>query len=277
MRSEKLAIPSARDGWVMYYERSVFGEGTLHLHRELELNLVIRGRGEYLIAGGRYSIASGSLLWLFPSQAHLLVEASDDFAMWVAVFRPRFVKRLAGGRTELVAALESESLDRVYGGRLDGLRYQELAVGLQRLSQLGNADDAWFNSGLGYYLNLGWEAVCGVTQIRAASRVHPAVEKALHYLREQCGQEPLPMMARKLGISYSRLCGLFSEQTGESLTSYRNRMRIERLMRLFRIHPDRTLLELSLEAGFGSYAQCHRIVSSLTGLSPRHLRSGIEH
>jgi methylphosphotriester-DNA--protein-cysteine methyltransferase len=43
------------------------------------------------------------------------------------------------------------------------------------------------------------------------------------------------------------------------MTEFRNQQRVEILMELVEQHPQDTLLSLALKAGFGSYAQCHRI------------------
>lgn len=256
----------------MRYERPSFGEGALHFHRELELNLVVSGRGIYLIDGGRYTIDRGSLLWLFPSQAHLLVEASDDFVMWVAVFRPRLVRRLSGQQTELVSCINPETRQAVRGGRLEHTRFSDLGKIMERLSAIEGGEDEWFNCGLGYFLKLSWEWVPEKQPMRAGSRVHSSVEKTLHFIRESPEGRSLELVAKDAGLSYSRLCRLFQDQTGEKLAAYRNRMRVERLIQLIQRHPNRTLLDVSLEAGFGSYAQCHRIVYQFTNLSPRKLR-----
>lgn len=272
MAQEDLKIPENREGWVMRYERPSFGEGTLHFHRELELNLVVSGRGTYLIDGGRYTIDRGSLLWLFPSQAHLLVEASDDFVMWVVVFRPRLVRRLSSKRTELLSCINPETRQSVRGGRLEHSRFSDLAKILEQLSTIEVGEDEWFNCGLGYSLKLSWEWVLEKQPMRAGSRVHVSVERALHLIREFPDGRSLDVLARDVGLSYSRLCRLFQDQTGETLAAYRNRMRVEKLIQLIQRYPNRTLLDVSLEAGFGSYAQCHRIVHQLTKLSPRKLR-----
>lgn len=272
---EELHIPKHREGWVMRYERRSQAHGALHLHRELELNLVIRGSGTYLIQGGRYTIGPGSLLWLFPSQPHLLVEASEDFMMWVVVFRPRLVRRFAESSTRLLEALEAEALEPVQVVRLERSRESVLAQGISHLSAIDPSAGAWFNSGLGYHLMLAWELTRQARVIPAGDRVHPSVEKALHLLREAPETRSLPHLARRVGLSYSRLCALFMEQTGTRLGQYRNQMRLEKLARLMHLHPHRTLLELALEAGFGSYAQCHRCLAGAASLSPRQLRARI--
>jgi AraC-like DNA-binding protein len=55
---------------------------------------------------------------------------------------------------------------------------------------------------------------------------------------------------------------------GLTLISYRQRRQLEKFLDLFSRVPERKLLSLALEAGFGSYPQFHRIFSREMGRSP---------
>ena len=65
-------------------------------------------------------------------------------------------------------------------------------------------------------------------------------------------------IAARLDLSLSRLARVFKAEMGMSLVEYRNRLRLDR----FAVLLDRgrtNLLEAALAAGFGSYAQFHRV------------------
>ena len=75
-------------------------------------------------------------------------------------------------------------------------------------------------------------------------------------------------IAGKLDISLSRLARVFKAEMGMSLVEYRNRLRLDRFMVL--LDRGRTnLLEAALAAGFGSYAQFHRVFRSVRQMTPR--------
>src|SRR5215471_10756913 len=95
-----LKLPAGLDGNLWHY-RQLGRTNAMHHHAELEFNLVTRGTGLYLLANRKYQIRRGDLLWLFPAQEHVLIEQSPDFEMWIAVARPKAVRRLttdAGAR-----------------------------------------------------------------------------------------------------------------------------------------------------------------------------------
>lgn len=100
-----------------------------------------------------------------------------------------------------------------------------------------------------------------------------AVEWVLAELRHDPGVKG-EVLARRLGISAGHLARSFKQQTGVSLVAYRNRLRLDRFFD--NVGSGANLLESALDAGFGSYAQFHRIYRQVFGSSPReHLvRSG---
>src|SRR5579875_208168 len=91
---QRLRLPSRLDGMVWRYANPA-GANRRHHHAELELNLVTRGIGTYLLGNRRYRIRRGDLLWLFPDQEHVLIEQTADFQMWIVVFRRRLIRRTA--------------------------------------------------------------------------------------------------------------------------------------------------------------------------------------
>jgi AraC-like DNA-binding protein len=75
-------------------------------------------------------------------------------------------------------------------------------------------------------------------------------------------------IAHALNISLSRLARVFKVLMGMSLVEYRNRLRLERFETLLdRGHAN--LHDAAREAGFGSYAQFHRVFRAQLRVSPR--------
>ncbi len=75
-------------------------------------------------------------------------------------------------------------------------------------------------------------------------------------------------IAGALNISLSRLARVFKMLMGMSLVEYRNRLRLDRFEALLDRGPA-SLLDAALEAGFGSYAQFHRVFRARLHASPR--------
>jgi len=99
----------------------------------------------------------------------------------------------------------------------------------------------------------------------------PLVERVLQALNDD-----LPVtgerLASELGVSPGHLARSFKRKMGVSLVDYRNRLRLERfLVAVPRRGNGSNLLDAALEAGFGSYAQFHRVYRKFRGATPREV------
>ncbi len=83
-------------------------------------------------------------------------------------------------------------------------------------------------------------------------------------------------LAKAAHVTPRALARHFREQVGATVVDYRNRLRVER----FLARVDRgggNLLEAALEAGFGSYAQFHRVFRRMLGVNPHEYVTGRDH
>lgn len=234
-----------------------------HHHVEVEFNLVVRGTARYLVKDRSYPLARGDLIFLFPDQGHLLVDLSPDYASWIAVARPGPLRRLRPGTAD--RDLHRGDPDLGNCRRLDDDRLRRLdalyreALAATDLTSANLLHDA--------VMVATWQAF-QAADTRPAPVLHAAVERSLGLLAAD-PEAALEAVAAKAGLSLSRLSRLFHAQVGEPLVTHRQRQRLERFRRLRQQHPQRTLLTLALDAGFGSYAQFHRAVRRFTGVAPQ--------
>lgn len=74
-------------------------------------------------------------------------------------------------------------------------------------------------------------------------------------------------IAKALGTTADRLGRVFKAEMGETMPEYRNRLRLERFFAVVDAEGG-NLLRAALDAGFGSYAQFHRVFHGAFGCSP---------
>lgn len=241
-----------------------------HRHFELEMNLVVSGRATYLVGDRRYDLTSGSVVWLFRTDEHLLVEESRDHVLWWAVFRPIVVSQVFGIGHPLAA--DHPSGDQVRN--VDALTAHRLAAIFEELSSPPATRQA-FNAGLAYLLASAWETYERVREPTASVRFHPSVDRAVRLIVDDPSDTSVQSLARQVGLSPAHLSRLFSSQVGRSITRFRNEQRLERFLRLRATDGSGTsMMALAMRAGFGSYAQFHRVVVAATGRPPTALPAG---
>jgi AraC family transcriptional regulator len=237
-----------------------------HCHRELELNLVTRGRGRFALDTGEYELGRGDMLWFLPHVGHELVSTSADFDMWVVTFRQDLVERVDAscGGSERTASIYRAPRARLDRGAL-GWSEGALRSSFQLLCR-GRAPEPAL---IGELLARLWrETRLGQ---EPDAELHVAARRARALLSKQpwLGRAEL---AAAVSVSESTLAHAFRRGLGVTLDEYRNRVRVGRLLEL--IEGSRpSLLDAGLAAGFGSSAQYHRSVRALAGCRPGELTS----
>lgn len=270
---ERLSLRRELDGTIFRVRGSVpFRPRPYHTHDELEFNLITAGNGSYVTEAGLVDLQPGLLIWLFPSEPHSLHAISEDFAMWVAVFKPRMIRQAchhppytalrsvrppAGGALAQLSPAGTEALH----GQLEALLSAPRDVDL-------------FNARLRHLLLVTWKRTLETHSDRPAPQAfHPAVYRAAILLYEDPAWDSFPALAQRCGLSYEHLARLFRKQMRINLTDYRNEQRLRRFRSIYGNGERVTLMEAAFEAGFGSYAQCFRICRKLLGRAPSDLRA----
>ena len=98
------------------------------------------------------------------------------------------------------------------------------------------------------------------------------VRRAIATLNEDPTESAVGL-AGKLSVSAGHLTRAFRAEVGSSLVEYRNRVRLERFFALVE-QGGGNLAEAALNAGFGSYAQFHRVFRRFVGVTPREYLLG---
>jgi AraC-like DNA-binding protein len=101
----------------------------------------------------------------------------------------------------------------------------------------------------------------------AGKATHVLTRRTLQILRDDPHLD-LDRIARKLRTPASEVSRHFHRDASMTLVRYRSRLRLLRLIHLVD-GGGHNLMTSAVEAGFGSYSQCHRIFRSELGCSPR--------
>lgn len=237
----------------------------MHRHVELEFNLITRGSATYLLDNEKCQVQRGDLIWLYPNQNHVIVRETPDMEMWIGVFRPEALSKIATDPNQ--APLHHGDASHESCRRLPLGQTQRLNALLDEIHTTKD-QSAHFNAGLGYAFLTCWQYFENANAIPIED-VHPAVEKAARYLQDETSNQNLTVLSLHAGLSPARLSRLFKQQTGISMVRFRNRLRLNKFLQLHGAGQRHTMLDAALAAGFGSYPQFHRVFKTEMGCTPR--------
>jgi AraC-like DNA-binding protein len=265
---EILRLPPGADGFAGIAHRTRDCSRT-HRHEELEVNLVLTGKASYLLGARRVPLVASSMIWLFPRQEHVLIDWSHDFSMWVLVFKQTLIARCTG--QDIRQVLRSADPGDIFCRQINSRSVDSLNHIYQGAFDEKN-DLEFVNTALAYALVESWRAYLFSGESVPPTDLHPAVAKAARLISDSVESASLDQLSAKAGLSPARLSRLFKQQTGVSVTSFRQQKCLERFLRLYRTGARYSLIEAALLAGFGSYPQFHRVFSRLMGFTPMDYR-----
>lgn len=295
---EDLKLGRRYDG-LIYLVESARNPPTIRSHRhvELELNVVVRGTISYVLGERRFTFGRRTLLWLFPSQEHQLVDRSSDAENYVAVFKKRLIERSCHSTAYEGLRRESAEVDGVLNTVLpvetfdlvrktmDNLMEaapdpdvlnREAGFGVASDFRYDHRDPDGLNAGLHHLLLLCWRSQRSGKALDGAVAVHSAVRKALDLISKGGDKLTLGDLAKRCGASEAHLSRMFTRQIGVPLSRYRNSVRLATFVGHLRGPEKRTITEAVYAAGFGSYAQFHRVFTQAYGSGPREFLQGFE-
>jgi AraC-like DNA-binding protein/mannose-6-phosphate isomerase-like protein (cupin superfamily) len=233
-----------------------------HRHRALEMNLVVAGRGRYEVNGCHHVLGTGSILWIPSGAAHYLEERSSDFSMWI----------VAAERDLFGSSNPSDFAESMFQGYSEAapakvLPEQETNWLDRELARIqGSQSNVLLRAGLTYTLLRAWEATRAAPPIPPGKLLSAPLHRALALL-EADARLSREDLAERVCITPERLGRLFQSELGIGFIEHRNRIRLQRFLDIHR-SGRMTLLGACLEAGFGSYAQFHRVFTEILGDAP---------
>jgi len=229
----------------------------------LELNLVVGGRGHYEVGGRCHPLTPGTVLFIPPGSDHYLEERSPDFQMWILALKP--------------SLLGHACADPAGQAFLDGIAHGDCArllapddarwLGREIDRFADTTSDDFRHAGLAYALAGAREAFARARSTPRDAAISAEVHRAMLLLDREPGLSRTAL-AEAVDADPDALSHAFRREIGTGLVAYRNRVRIRHFLELVRVGRT-TLLDASLEAGFGSYPQFHRVFVAETGRTPR--------
>ena len=224
-----------------------------HFHDEPELNLIVAGSATFGVGEAVVKAEQGQLLGFPAGQDHVLLDASSDLRLYAIGMDPSFSSEVLGAdRHGITAPLHISLATRNF----KALVARSSAVVDRRFVDQQVAEI--------------WEQANWLRQKRVggpSGAMHVLTRRTLSALSDAPDRDR-EFLARQMRASPSEISRYFRRDVGMTLARYRTRLR---LLRFIRLADDRAgdLRAAALNAGFGSYSQCHRVFQAELGCAPR--------
>ena len=220
-----------------------------HFHSEPELNLVVAGSATFGVGSSVKVLHAGDVLGFTPGQDHELLAGSSDLVLFAV-----------GLRRALSRDVLRRSADTVLAPLHARLRSGDVRALVARCA------DATGRAGAEQSVAELWQTAQAACKASDHTGPHVLTRRALTALdgSPELGREALAASARACPSELSRH---FHEDLGLTLVEYRSRVRLLRFVE----HVDRgaSFTAAALDAGFGSYSQCHRVFRGALACTPR--------
>jgi AraC-like DNA-binding protein/mannose-6-phosphate isomerase-like protein (cupin superfamily) len=278
----------------------------LHLHDQLEVLAMRRGSLVLTLGRERVRLRRGQLAWIAPSVAHRVDQLSEDVDFWSIQIEPWLLNGALSpvpGPARVDTEREGWGADNhdlgVYAGLVRLARElpdpplvepkADLMDALERAAQTAwaaylshatksPASDSrfgWMPQWHASSRRLAREGLIAVLHAALAATRSERAENHDQGLARLAFEALLsdPALSRRqlcdrLGSSEGNLSRRFPDLFGVSLVQQRARLRLVRFLSLAKASQASNLLRSSLEAGFGSYAQLHRVFWQHSSCTP---------
>lgn len=247
----------------------------IHTHECCEVFLCLKGGNSFLIDGRIYDVKDGDMFFMNQYEPHKVTFLPDKPAeRYVLQVHPEFILNFSTDKTKLSKCFYSRSKKRC--NRLS-LSKDELAVFKHYFQELEKeyefADDVIKQSivmRLLSHLNIIAMHANTEDETHIADKT---LQIAIDYINIHfCENINLEIIAKNSYISVTKLCRLFKDNLGTTVSKYITGKRISEAKK--NLKQGRSVSDTALMCGFGDYSNFIRTFSSHVGISPgKYLKS----
>lgn len=235
-----------------------------HLHSHLEILYLVEGTLQISINREREILHTGDLAVVFPNLLHSFKALSQGGGLEILIFSPSLLR-------------QNRRFVQQYHPRVPFVAGKQLHADVKQamhslLAEVDHADPQ----------------LCPILFDLIMARLLPLFDmeetteasgfdmtnRAVRHLMERFDDPALTLdtAAQELGISRFRLSRLFTGELGLSFSRYLRYLRVERAKELLAAFPERSVMQVGLECGFGTLRSFERAFSEQCGCCVREYR-----
>ena len=249
----------------------------LHLHNELEINLIVRGSGYYIIDGNKYTFTEGDIILINSNELHRAFE-TEELTMMVIMFDPSWLAIEQRYDPELLAPF------REIGTRFSNVLDTNNPVIEELRRMLYGMEEEYVRKLPSYVSIIRAHLIRFLASIHRSFALqelpkHAAKLQGIETIRKVVEQmerhiaEPwcLQQLADLAHLSPSRFSYLFSLIVGTSPMDYLIQLRLGAAVHLLETS-EHKIIDICTQCGFRNLSNFNRLFRHYMGRSPSELR-----
>lgn len=243
-----------------------------HIHREIELGMVLGGEVCFRVNGQRHVLKRGDLWLLNPCQSHeTICEKGDSFSFVELQLSPSFFKSYFPDilRTEFEqTVVNQDRIGQENYRRLARILTDSAMIYLRREPRFELKCAALINEIFDLLLEIVPYRLLDVQEMQRAGIRQARIQRISGYIEENYDQKLLLSdLARQEGLTMPHLSHFFTENFGMSFQDYLLHLRCERAREF--LLEGRSLAEVSIVCGFSAPRYLNAGFSRIYGMSPK--------
>ena len=269
--------PTRREGQLQSYRHVPYPYAAMsepHIHNDIELNFIISGSALYLFGDQQWTFQAGYVYLFWAAIPHQLINVERD-TQYFAVHLPLahflrwqlpapFVQRVLIGQPIATPDQRHAEWNRTLFERWhqhieantsehDRITLLEIEASLRHLALTANASTARPRSD---------ERSVNID----------LVEQMITFIKGHFRDSlTVAQVAESVNLHPNYAMGLFRQHTGRTIVTYLNQYRIVYAQQAL-LTTEKSVLEIALEAGFGSVSRFYQVFKESCGLSPKRYR-----
>lgn len=263
---------------------------TLHCHNCLELNLVEKGYGTYVIGGRLYEMEPGDIFVINNSEHHLALHKSEDLTLTVLILETNrlwksssgvdYLKPFLGRSPEFSNRIPLNDPDSQQMRQLFTWLKEELLVEEQTEERKEKVKENMLvvEGEVNLLLSLLYchyeknKELAGENQKTADYQLGP-VARIFSYINEHFAEKiTLEELAEECSLSRTYLSRYFKKLTGQNLFSYIQQTRLQYAAYLLQTSK-KSITEIAAESGFDNLSYFNRMFKKSYGVAPGKFRN----
>lgn len=247
--------------------RSSHTETLLHMHREIELFMVLSGEAQVEVDSSVYRLQAGDLAVIAPYTLHRYTLFADRDIHHYCIcfdgdllFDKRMKMDLEQGRWSLSPVIRKDPLCGEY------VKKAYLAHAEKR--------EGWEFNAVGN-LSLLFARFIERDDLKKRTEVAkpPVYARFYQYICDHFGEEVTSLdAAEAFNLDHSYFCRLFKKSFGEPFQTYLCKFRIEKAKQRLR-NTDQSVSQIASETGFNSFSYFSKKFKEYNGMTPKEYRN----